>query len=318
MTVSVQGTHWYGLVGAPADVGNFRCGAAQGPDRLREAGLVERLARHGVRVEDQGNVAGPTYDGIVDHARCRSLAATAAWCASVRDACSRVLGDGGMPLLIGGDHSLVLGSIAASAAKAKDEGRPLWLFWFDAHPDFNTPETTPSGNTHGLPAASACGIGHPAMLSVGAFTPLLSPRNLHQFGIRDVDSGERANLVAAGVNFHEMPAVRQHGLSELVARALEAARRADALVHVSFDMDGLDPSIAPGVGTPVPNGLMLDEAQAAVALIGESGLLCGFDLVEFAPERDQRDKTALAALALLDALTAAVARGNAARRARVA
>lgn len=314
MTISGQCAPWFGLIGAPADVGNYRCGAAAGPAKLRQSGVVERISSHGSAVVDLGDVTGPAYDGIADDGRCRSLAATAAWCAAVRDSSAQVFRDGGLPLMLGGDHSLVLGTIAAAAANARSLGRPLHLFWFDAHPDFNTPDTTPSGNTHGLPAATACGYGHPLMLAVGAFTPLIDARNVTQFGIRDVDSGERENLIRAGVTFHEMPAVRRQGLVALVTAALESARRQNAVIHVSFDMDGLDPSEAPGVGTPVPGGMTLDETTAALALLGQSGLVGSLDLVEFAPDLDRQDRTAKAALTLLDGLAGGMARAVGTRR----
>ncbi|WP_051329996.1 arginase family protein [Niveispirillum irakense] len=300
-----KGANWYGVVGAPTDVGHVGCGAAAGPAGLRAAGLMRRLGQVGL-VADMGDVAGPAYDGAVDVSGCRSVAETASWCGAVRDRVGRVLAAGGFPIMMGGDHSLALGSIAAASAHARAQGRAFHVLWFDAHPDFNTPETSPSGNTHGLPAATACGLGHPLMLSVGAFTPLLLPAHLEQFGIRDVDPGERANLRAASVRFHEMPAVRAQGLPALVGAALaRIAAAGGGHVHVSFDLDVLDPAVAPGVGTPVPGGLDLPSAEIAMRMLGASGLIGSLDLVEFAAGHDREGRTASAAERLLTGFIAA-------------
>ena len=294
-----KSANWYGVIGAPADVGHVGCGAAAGPAGLRAGGLLRRLGQVGL-VADMGDVAGPTYDGAVDVSGCRSMAQTATWCGAVRDRVGRVLATGGFPIMMGGDHSLALGSIAAASAHTKAQGRAFHVLWFDAHPDFNTPETSPSGNTHGLPAATACGFGHPLMLGVGAFTPLLQPAHLEQFGIRDVDPGERANLQAAGIRFHEMPTVRALGLPALVAGALaRIAATGGGHVHVSFDLDVLDPAVAPGVGTPVPEGLDLASAEIAMRMLGASGLVGSLDLVEFAARHDREGRTASVAERLL-------------------
>ncbi|MFV3074551.1 arginase [Niveispirillum fermenti] len=280
---------WYGLVGAPTDVGNVDCGAAEGPGALRAMGLPRRMG-----MVDRGDVRGPAYDGRPDATGSRSVRETAAWCAAVRDGVAGVLADGGFPLMLGGDHAMALGSIAAAAAHARQEGRNFFVLWFDAHPDFNTPETTPSGNTHGYPAALACGIGHPDLLSVGAFTPLIRPDRLIQFGVRDIDAGERANLLRIGVEFHEMDAVREKGLEALVAHTIARIQAAGGgHVHVSFDIDALDPAAAPGVGTPVSGGLTPAETVGAMRLLGASGLVRSLDIVEFAPRHDRDGMTAL-------------------------
>lgn len=279
---------WHGFVGVPTDVGNTGCGAAAGPAALRALGLPRCLG-----LVDRGDVRGPAYDGTRDATGSRSVQETADWCAGVRDAVAGVLADGGLPVMVGGDHAMALGSVAAAADHARRLGRNFFVLWFDAHPDFNTPETSPSGNTHGYPAAVACGIGHPALLRVGAFTPLLRPDRLVQFGIRDIDTGERENLRRAGIEFHEMPAVRERGLPALVAHTISRIQAAGGgHVHVSFDIDALDPSVAPGVGTPVPDGLLLDESVRALRLLGASGLVHSLDVVEYAATQDQGNSTA--------------------------
>jgi arginase len=301
---------WYGLVGAPTDVGNVACGAADGPAALRAMGLARRLG-----LVDRGDVRGPAYDGRRDATGSRSVAQTAAWCTAVRDGVAGVLADGGVPVMVGGDHAMALGSIAAAAAHASREGRPFYVLWFDAHPDFNTPETSPSGNTHGYPAALACGIGHPSLLSVGAFSPLIRPDRLVQFGIRDIDVGERANLLRSGIEFHEMAYVREKGLEALVAHTISRIQAAGGgHVHVSFDIDALDPEVAPGVGTPVPDGLSLAEAVGAMRLLGRSGLVGSLDVVEFAAPHDRCGATALAVEQILAGFMA----GRAGKRALVA
>lgn len=279
---------WYGFIGVPTDVGNVACGAAEGPAALRAIGLPRRMG-----MVDRGDVQGPAYDGARDETGSRSVNETAAWCTSVRNAVSGVFADGGLPVMMGGDHAMALGSVAAAAEHARRQGKNFFVLWFDAHPDFNTPDTSPSGNTHGYPAALACGIGHPALLRVGAFTPLLRPDRLVQFGIRDIDEGERANLRRSGIEFHEMPAVRERGLAALVAHTISRIQAAGGgHVHVSFDIDALDPSIAPGVGTPVPDGLNLEEAVESLRLLGQSGLVQSMDIVEYAATQDHGNRTA--------------------------
>lgn len=301
---------WYGLVGVPTDVGNVDCGAAEGPGALRAMGLPRRMG-----MVDRGDVRGPVYDGRRDATGSRSVRESVAWCAAARDGVAGVLADGGFPVMLGGDHAMALGSIAAAAAHARAEGRNFFVLWFDAHPDFNTPETTPSGNTHGYPAALACGIGHPDLLSVGAFTPLIRPDRLIQFGIRDIDAGERANLLRIGVEFHDMEAVRERGLEALVAHTIARIQAAGGgHVHVSFDIDALDPTAAPGVGTPVAGGLMPAESVGAMRLLGASGLVRSLDIVEFAPRHDRDGMTALAVEQVLAGFMA----GRAGQRALVA
>lgn len=291
-------TGWFGLIGAPTDVGHTDCGAAQGPAALREAGLLRRLAGTAL-VADMGDVTGPAYDGTTGPDGSRNLAQTAAWCAAVRDRVARVLVTGGTPLLLGGDHAMALGSVAASAAYAARLGRPLHLLWVDAHPDFNTPETSPSGNTHGLPAASICGLGAPELLAVGAFTPLVPPGRLTQIGVRDIDPGEAENLARAGVQPLGMGMVRQHGITPLLADLLQRVKAENGLLHVSFDLDVLDPAIAPGVSSPVPDGLDAASARVALALLGDSGLVTALDLVELAPRHDRDGQTLDLSIGLL-------------------
>lgn len=301
---------WYGFIGVPTDVGNVACGAAEGPAALRAHGLPRRMG-----LVDRGDVQGPAYDGSRDATGSRSVAETASWCDGVRDAVAGVFADGGFPIMAGGDHAMALGSIAAAAAHARAAKQPLYVLWFDAHPDFNTPETSPSGNTHGYPAAAACGIGHPALLKVGAFTPLLRPDRLVQFGIRDIDAGERANLQRSGIEFHEMDYVRERGLAALVAHTISRIQAAGGgHIHVSFDIDALDPTVAPGVGTPVPGGLTLPECVAALRVLGQSGLVRSLDIVEYAATQDEGAATAL----VVEQLLAGFMAGQAQERALVA
>jgi arginase len=300
MVMMLRRTGWFGLIGAPSDVGHTGCGAAQGPGAMRDAGLLRRLGRAAL-VADMGDVTGPTYDGAAGADGSRNLMQTADWCRAVRDRVGRVLATGGTPLLLGGDHAMALGSVAASAAHAARLGRPLHLLWIDAHADFNTPETSPSGNTHGLPAASICGLGPAALLNVGAFTPLVPPSRLIQIGVRDIDPGEALNLARAGVQPYGMATVRQRGILPLLTDLLQRVRADNGLLHVSFDLDVLDPSLAPGVGSPVPDGLDTDSAQAALRLLGDSGLVTAFDLVELAPRHDRNGQTLDLSIGLLAA-----------------
>jgi arginase len=298
MATMLRRTGWFGLIGAPTDVGHTGCGATEGPGAMRDAGLMRRLGRVAL-VADLGDVAGPAYDGSAGADGSRNLRQTADWCRAVRDRAARVLATGGTPLLLGGDHAMALGSVAASAAHAARLGRPLHLLWIDAHADFNTPQTSPSGNTHGLPAASICGLGPSELLDIGAFIPLVSPSRLTQIGVRDIDPGEALNLARAGVQPLGMATIGQHGIIPLLTDLLRRVQADHGLLHVSFDLDVLDPHLAPGVGSPVPDGLDATSAQAALRVLGDSGLVTAFDLVELAPRHDQQGQTLDLSIGLL-------------------
>lgn len=287
------------LIGAPTDVGASVRGASLGPEALRVAGIDAALAELGYRVEDRGNLAGPPNPQAAPQDGYRHLDEVAAWCTRVRDAVGAALVDGATPILLGGDHSLALGSVAAARAHCDRAGRPLFLLWLDAHADFNTPDSSPSGNLHGMALAALCGEGHARLLALGAHRPIVAPEQVALLGVRSIDALEKRQVAAAELEVHDMRAIDERGMRPAVAAVLERAARAGAHLHVSFDLDFADPVIAPGVSTPVPGGPTYREAQLCMEMIHDSGLLGSLDVVEVNPARDERNRTAELAVELV-------------------
>jgi arginase len=282
------------IIGAPLDLGAGRRGVDMGPSAIRYAGLEDRLSALGVDCVDLGNVTTAIAEATAEHdARARFLPA-------IRETCERVAGQvgvaldaGRIPIVLGGDHSIALGTLGGLAARHG----PGAVLWFDAHGDLNTPETTPSGNVHGMPLAAALGHGGPGFESPAWTLPAVQPERVSVIGARDLDAGERALIAELGLAVHSMSAIDRHGIEAVVSEALERAAGAP-FVHVSLDMDGLDPDVAPGVGTPVRGGLTYREAHLAMELVAESGLLCCFEIVEVNPILDRQNATAALAVEL--------------------
>jgi arginase len=291
-----------GLIGAPSDVAAGARGANLGPAALRVAGLGNALARMGYAVHDHGNLAGPPnpMQAAVDGHR--HLRETVDWCRRVRDAISASLEQAETPVLLGGDHALSIGSIAAVARHCDDHDRPLWVLWLDAHADFNTHETSPSGNIHGMAVAVLCGHGHSALLELGHAIPLLEPAHVHQLGIRSVDAIEQRKVHERGLAIHDMRRIDERGMGAVMRETLEAIARIGGHLHVSLDLDFVDPGIAPGVGTPVPGGPTYREAQLCMEMIHNSGLLGSLDIVEVNPALDTHNRTAELAVQLVESL----------------
>lgn len=279
------------LIGAPTDLGSGRTGAARGPAGLRDAGLGAALRGLGHAVTDRGDAAvvnapGRTVDG------CEHLREIAASCAAVRDAVGAALADGQVPLLMGGDHSLAIGSLAAVARHCAAQERPLAVLWLDAHADFNTPDSSPTGRIYGMPVAIAAGEGHAALTGLGHAVPMVDVGRFGLIGARSIDPLEAERVRARGLRVFTMGDVRRRGIEAVTADALAQAEREGAHLHVSFDVDFLDPAVAPGTGLPEPDGPMLAEAAACLRQIAATGLLGSFDLVEFAPGADPSGATA--------------------------
>lgn len=279
------------IIGAPVEEGTDRSGCALGPRALRTAGLVDALRDLGHTVEDLGDIAAGAPPALA-HANgaIRNLSAISAWTAAVSEAAFAISGDG-FPIFLGGDHSISAGTLAGLSRRATAQGRPLFVLWIDAHPDFHTLDTTASGNLHGVPLAYACGLPGFA----GYLPPLaapIDPRRICTLGIRSVDRAEQAALAQAGVMACDMSAIDRHGIAVLVERFLERVRAENGLLHVSLDVDFLDPAIAPAVGTPVPGGATFREAHLAMELLHESALVTSLDLVELNPELDDQGRTA--------------------------
>jgi len=289
------------LIGAPTDIGASVRGASLGPEALRVAQLAESLQGRGLAVRDRGNLHGPTNPWRPPEGGYRHLPEVAEWNRLVHRAVTSELSAGALPILLGGDHCLAIGSISAVAAHCRDRGRPLRVLWFDAHSDANTSELTPSGNLHGMPVACLCGRGPAELVRVGGGGPALHADELRLIGIRSVDDGERHLVREMGLQVTDMRAIDEHGIRRVMELAL-ADLPEDAHVHVSFDMDFLDPEVAPGVGTPVRGGPTYREAQLCMEMIADTGRLGSIDLVELNPALDVRNQSAQVAVEMLESL----------------
>jgi arginase len=282
------------IIGAPIEAGAGVAGAAMGPAMLRVAGLASTLAGLGYSVADAGDLhlaAAPPPLAQPEGAA-RNFADVASWARLVCRTTYAAMKAGRTPIVVGGDHSLTMGSAAAAARHAVEGGREFFVLWLDAHTDFNTPATSPSGNMHGMSAAMLC--GEPGFEGLLGDEPhaLLDPRRLHLFGIRSIDDGERRLLRARGVDVVDMRVLDEYGAAATIRRIIERVRALDGVLHVSFDLDFLDPSLAPGVGTPVLGGATYREAHLTMELLHESGLVGSVDLVELNPFLDERGKSA--------------------------
>ena len=281
------------IIGVPLDLGGARRGVDMGPSAVRIAGLGEAIARLGRQVIDKGNLPTPiaeTEDAL--DRRKKYIEPIAAVCRSLHASCLASLEAGGFPLVRGGDHSLAAGSVAASADWINDlNQKPLGLIWVDAHGDMNTPQTTSSGNVHGMPLAALLGQEPRELAAIGR-TPSVRPEHTVLVGIRNLDEDEKGQMRASGVHVFTMKDVDRQGIATIAERAIEIASSGTGGIHVSFDLDVCDPSIAPGVGTPVRGGLDYRESHALMELLADSNQLIALDLVEVNPTLDNRNATA--------------------------
>jgi arginase len=282
------------LIGVPLDLGGGRRGVDMGPSAFRIAGLSEQLTTLGCTIVDKGDLPAPipeTQDLRDEHKKyIRDIAKV---CQKVYQTALSSLDEGAMPIVLGGDHSLAAGSVAAAAEWAKrTKDKPIGLLWVDAHGDMNTPATSLSGNVHGMPLAALLGA-EPAELSrIGTFSPKVLPANTVLVGIRNLDEREKVAVRNSGVHVFTMKDIDRQGIASIVEQAVSLAGNGTAGVHVSFDMDVCDPLIAPGVGTPVKGGLNYREAHMVMEIVADSGLLTSLDLVEVNPTLDVRNTTA--------------------------
>lgn len=290
-----------GIVGAPTDIGASGIGGRMGPAALRVAGIVDAVARYGSSVRDCGDLAGPDNPSLGPVDGYRHLDEVVAWSRLVHDAVLAELHAGRLPLLLGGDHSLAIGSIGAVARYCRERGHKLRVLWFDAHADFNTSAITPSGNLHGMPLACLCGFGPRALVELAGAVPALQPREIRQIGVRSVDAGEKRFLREQAVEVFDMRYIDEIGMRRTLELAL-AGIDADTHLHVSLDLDFLDPEIAPGTGTPVPGGPTYREAQLCMEMIADTGRLGSLDIVELNPALDRRNMTAQLAVDLVESL----------------
>jgi arginase len=290
------------LIGAPTDVGAGRRGASMGPEALRVAGLKPALERLNRVVIDRGNLPGPINPEASRVAGYRHLREVSAWCAAVRDAVYAALTDGDFPLLMGGDHSLAVGSIAGVARYCAETGVTPTVLWLDAHADFNDAASSPTGNLHGMPVGILTGIGPAELVGLGPCEPIVSPDRIVQVGIRSVDQIEKQLVVDSGMLVYDMRTIDEITMRAAVERALEYLAARGGHLHVTFDVDFLDPGIAPGVPTTVPGGPTYREAQLCMEMIHDSGLMKSLDVMELNPAFDDRNRTAELAVELVESL----------------
>ncbi len=290
------------LIGAPTDIGASMRGASLGPEALRVAGLPQALARQGLQVDDAGNLTGPSNPWLPPVQGYRHLQECVAWNAAVHQAVHTALVQGAMPLMLGGDHCLAIGSISAVARYCASQGRRLRVLWLDAHADFNTSAITPSGNLHGMPVAVLCGHGpQPLLQMTQASGGALSPADFRLLGVRSVDPHERAFVHAQGLEVFDMRHLDEHGMRAAMQQALMGVDD-NTHLHLSFDVDFLDPDIAPGVGTPVRGGPTYREAQLCMEMIADTNCLGSLDVVELNPARDVQNRTAELVVDLVESL----------------
>jgi arginase len=284
------------LLGVPMDLGADRRGVDMGPSAIRYAGIGDKLRALGYDVEDLDDVPvpGPEARDFGD-SHLKYLDPIVAVSAQTADRVAQQVTSGSLPVILGGDHSIALGSISGVARVRS----PIGVIWFDAHADFNTDETTPSGNIHGMILAALAGLGDPRLVNAAGPGPHIDPHRIAIVGARDLDSGERALLRKAGVHVYTMTDLDRRGMTAVTREAIKRVTEGTNGLHVSFDMDVVDPSEAPGVGTPVPGGVTYREAHLAMELVAESKTLTSLDVVEVNPILDRENRTAILAAELV-------------------
>ncbi len=281
------------LVGVPMEEGAGRRGCVMGPDAYRTAGLLEELSDLGHDVADLGNVLPASVGEIpTEHTHLKFLPEVAGWTRSLHDRAFSLAKLNGLPIYMGGDHSLSLGTVTGHVAAAKELGRPQFVLWLDAHADFNIPTSSPSGNIHGMPMAYACGLeGFPDLLGK-PLPATLDPSHLCYMGLRSVDGMEREMLQESGARAYDMRAIDENGVATLLRPFLEEVASVNGLLHVSLDVDFIEPDIAPAVGTTVPGGATFRESHLIMEMLHDSNLVSSLDLVELNPFLDDRGRTA--------------------------
>lgn len=289
------------IIGAPLDLGAGRRGVDMGPSAMRVAGLGKRLAALGYDVADLGNVPVAQAESLPDAgpSDAKYLPQIAATCERLGALTSQALSDGKMPLVLGGDHSIAIGSIAGIARFFRDSNRKIGLLWIDAHADMNTPQSSPSGNVHGMPLACCIGAGPDALSRMFGFAPKVEPANVALLGIRDLDQTERQIVRDSGVHAITMREIDERGMRDSITQAIAVATDGTAGFHLSLDMDFVDPQYAPGVGTPVRGGATYREAHLAMEVICDSGQMISMEVVEVNPVIDEVNRTADLAVELI-------------------
>src|SRR6516164_7906996 len=281
------------ILGVPLDLGQTRRGVDMGPSAVRVAGLEARLEALGHVVEDGGNIAVAIPEQKKEgdpHAK--YLKEITATCTKHADTVFKTLETGKVPLVLGGDHSVAAGTMAGVAEFYRRQEQKIGLIWIDAHADINTPDTSPSGNVHGMPLAAILGLGPADLANICGFSPKVKPENCVLVGIRDVDAREKENVKETGIEVYTMRDIDERGMRTVIEEALRVAGRGTAGYHVSLDMDWIDPEDAPGVGTPVRGGASYREAHLAMEIIADHGRMTSFEIVEVNPVIDEHNRTA--------------------------
>jgi len=280
------------IIGVPLDLGANIRGANMGPAALRIANLHEKIEVLGYQVFDRGDVLVPVRETIAkEHADNKYLTVIADICEQVCEQTYEAMEKNRMPLTLGGDHSIALGSISGVSSYLKDKNKKLGLIWFDAHADINTPETSPSGNIHGMPLAAIIGKGHKELTSLARDGQAVAPKNIALIGIRSIDANERRLCKESGIRYFTMREIDERGMQAVMNEAIAVASDGTDGIHVSFDLDGIDPLYAPGVSTPVTGGLSYRESHLALEMIADTKKILSMDFVELNPMRDHGHKS---------------------------
>lgn len=288
------------MLGVPMDLGGGRRGVDMGPSAMRIADLEGRVRKLGLEFADCGNISVDQPESLDPaDANARFLDEIVASCVELRDRVGELLASDRFPLVVGGDHSIACGTVAGISRHHRERGERIGLIWFDAHADMNTPETSPSGNIHGMPLAACLGRGPAALVELVGEAPAVLPENAVLVGVRSVDAGERRLVKEMGLEVFTMREIDMLGIHEVMKRALAIATRDTAGFHLSFDLDGTDPSVAPGVGTPVPGGTTWRESHLVMEHAAASGGLLGLEMTEINPILDDGNQTAQAAVELV-------------------
>jgi arginase len=287
------------VIGVPLDLGQSRRGVDMGPSAVRVAGLEARLEALGHVVEDAGNIAVAIPEQKKEgHPNAKYLKEITATCTKHAELVLKTLEAGKTPVVLGGDHSVAVGTVSGVSEFLRRQNQKLGLLWIDAHTDINTPESSPSGNVHGMPLAAIMGLGPSELANIFGFSPKIAPENCVLVGVRDIDAAEKENVRKAGIEVYTMRDIDERGMRTVMEEALRAAGRGTAGYHVSLDMDWVDPEDAPGVGTPVRGGATYREAHLAMEIIADHGRLTSFEIVEVNPVIDERNQTANLAVEL--------------------
>jgi arginase len=288
------------LLGVPMDLGAGRRGVDMGPSAIRIAGVSAGLRELGYRVEDDGDVGVPAPEAQAPEPKnARYLDTIWHVCNRLRLRVRRTLEQGEVPLVLGGDHSIAMGTVAGVAEHFRNKDRRIGLIWVDAHADMNTPETTLSGNVHGMPLAALLGMGHPKLVDIGGFAPKVDKRNVCLIGIRNLDEVEKDHVTSSGIHAYTMRDLDERGMRAVAAEAIAHASDGTAGFHVSFDLDGMDPRDVPGTGTPVKGGISWREANLLLEMVADSGQMVALEITELNPIFDVKNQSGEVAVDLI-------------------